>query len=130
MSQGALVSYIVLGVLAGATFVAFLAFRRGFFGDSERPKYEMLGMSPQDVAEAPASSGGRANEGVEDRIVRLALAVVAFYYALARFEMPSPGAIVCLAIGLYLALTTASGFDPVYRLLHWDTRLPEHRRRP
>ena len=124
-----MVSYIALGLLAGAALIVLLAFKRGTFRDTERPKYEMLGISPQEIPDAPVPSTGKTNEGAEDRIVRLALAVVALYYAFARLGMPSVGAIVLLMVGFYLALTALAGFDPIYRLLHWDTRLPEHRGR-
>ena len=129
MSPGTLVSYIVLGLLAGAAFAALLVLRRDTFRNTERSKYEMLGIQPEVLPEASTPSCGKTNEGAEDRIVRLALAVVAFYFALARLGMPSLGAIVLLTAGLYLTLTALAGFDPVYRLLHWDTRLPEHRDR-
>ncbi len=129
MSQGALVSYIALGLLVSAIFIALLAFRRDAFRDTERSKYEMLGIQPEVLPEASTPSNGKTNEGAEDRIVRLALAVVAFYFAFARLGMPSLGAIVLLTAGSYLVLTALIGFDPVYRLLHWDTRLPEHRDR-
>ncbi len=129
MSQGALVSYIVLGLLASGVIIALLASRRDAFRDTERSKYEMLGIQPEVLPEASAPSSGKTNEGAEDRIVRFALAVVTFYFAFARLGMPSLGAIVLLTAGVYLTLTALMGFDPVYRLMRWDTRLPEHRDR-
>ncbi|MBF8268085.1 MAG: hypothetical protein HW388_1593 [Dehalococcoidia bacterium] len=129
MSVSALVNYMALGLLLGAATILVLALRHGLFRDTERPKYVMLDMTPATPPDVPAIRHSRINQGAEDRIVRLALAVVALYYALSRLGVPSVGAIALLLVGLYLALTAAMGQDPLYRLLRWDTRLPEHRGR-
>ena len=129
MREGVLVGYIALTLLAGAALILLLALRRGLFRDTERPKYEMLGIPSRELPETPATPPGWTNEGAEDRIVRLALVALALYYALARLGVSSVGGIVLVGVGLYLAVTALAGTDPVYRLLRWDTRLPEHRGR-
>lgn len=126
MSAPTLVSLLVILVLALSGVMLLWAFRRGQFRDTERAKYEMMGTAPPP---AGARGSGRANQGVEDRILRVCVAIVLFYYAFARLGIGSVGGVILTVAGAYLVLTGLAGYDPLYKLLKLDTRLPEHRRR-
>lgn len=126
MSAPTLVSLLIILVLVTSAAVLLWAVRRGQFRDTERAKYEMLGTAPTPVQ---AKGRGWANQGVEDRILRVCVAMVLFYYGFARLGVPSAGGVILALAGVYLAVTGLAGYDPLYRLLKVDTRLPEHRRK-
>lgn len=90
----------------------------------ESPKYEMLGQQPPERTVRPRVPG---RMGVEDRLVRVGVAVVALYYAASRLGFGEPVGWLLGLVGLYLAGTCALGRDLLYRRLGLDTRLPEHR---
>jgi len=115
----------VLGVLLGlgALVIIVLALNRGELSDLERPKYEMMGLSPP--TQRPERRPGRL--GIEDRVIRLGLVGASFYYA-ARAGWTQPLGITLGLLGVYLLATGLLGRDPLYRLKGWDTRLPEEGR--
>ncbi len=112
---------ILLGV--GALALIVLAVFRGEFREMEQPKYEMLGREPP--PEAPPARPGRL--GIEDRIIRLGLAIAGGYYA-SRFGWGTPVGVVLTVLALYLGVTAVIARDYVYKIFQIDTRLPEHRR--
>ncbi len=111
---------IVLGI--GALALVLLAVFRGELREIERPKYEMLGQEPP--TETRAVRPGRM--GIEDRIIRLGLAIAGGYYA-SRFGWGTPVGIVLAVLALYLGVTALIARDYLYKILKIDTRLPEHR---
>ena len=112
---------IVLGV--GVLLLIVVALLRGELRDIERPKYEMLGISPPEAR--PERVAGRV--GIEDRVVRLGLTGASLYYA-SRLGWETPLGIVLGVLGVYLLLTGLLGRDPLYYGLGWDTRFPEQGR--
>ncbi len=102
-----------------------LAVFRGELRDLERPKYEMLGQEPPAAGPQPQKRPGRL--GVEDRILRLGLAIASGYYA-SRLGWETALSWLLSALALYLGLTALIARDYVYKKLKMDTRLPEHRR--
>lgn len=116
-----------LGILLGIGILILigLAVFRGELRDLERPKYEMLGQEPPDVESQPQKRPGRL--GVEDRIIRLGLAIAASYY-MWRLGWGTAGGWLLSLLALYLGLTAIIARDYVYKKLNIDTRLPEHRR--
>lgn len=62
----------------------------------------------------------KKNEGNIDRIVRAVVAVVAVGGA-AAVGFATLGGVVLLAVAAIMALTAASGFCPIYRLVGIDT---------
>lgn len=113
-----------LGILLGLEVLILigLAVLRGELRDLERPKYEMLGQEPP-VAVAAKRPGCL---GIEDRIIRLGLAIASGYYA-SRLGWGMAGGWLLSAFALYLGLTTLVARDYLYKKLRIDTRLPEHR---
>ncbi len=111
---------IVLGI--GALALVLLAVFRGELREIERPKYEMLGQEPP--TETRTVRPGRM--GIEDRIIRLGLAIAGGYYA-SRFGWGTPVGIVLAVLALYLGVTALIARDYLYKILKIDTRLPEHR---
>lgn len=113
-----------LGVLLGVGALALivLAVFRGEFRELERPKYEMLGQEPPRETQ-PARPG---RMGIEDRIIRVGLAIAGGYYA-SRFGWGSALGIVLLVLALYVGVTALLARDYLYKILKIDTRLPEHR---
>lgn len=111
---------ILLGV--GALALIVLAVFRGEFQEIEKPKYEMLGQEPP--TEIKPARPGRL--GIEDRIIRVGLALAGGYYA-SRFGWGSALGIVLAVLALYLGVTALLGRDYLYKILKLDTRLPEHR---
>ncbi len=112
---------ILLGI--GALVLIGLAVFRGELNDIERAKYEMLDQEPP--PETKPAQPGRL--GVEDRIIRLGLAITAGYYGARLGWATGPGILLVVA-ALYLGATALLGRDYLYLLLNLDTRLPEHRR--
>jgi hypothetical protein len=114
----------LLGVLLGVGALALivLAIVRGEFRELERPKYEMLGREPPQEAQ-PARPG---RLGIEDRVIRVGLAIAGGYYA-SQFGWGTSVGIVLAVLALYLGGTALLGRDYLYRILKIDTRLPEHR---
>jgi hypothetical protein len=114
----------LLGVLLGVGALALivLAIFRGEFREIETPKYEMLGREPPQEAR-PARPG---RLGIEDRIIRLGLAIAGGYYA-SRFGLGTLGGVVLAVLALYLGVTALLARDYLYKIFHIDTRLPEHR---
>jgi hypothetical protein len=109
---------IVLGL--GVLLLIVVALFRGELRDIERPKYEMLGISPPEVERERIP--GRL--GVEDRVLRLGLVGASLYYA-SRVGWTHPVGIVLGTVGVYLLITGLIGRDPLYYALGWDTRFPE-----
>ncbi len=113
-----------LGILMGLGVLILLglAVLRGEFAEIERPKYEMLGQElPR---ESKPAQPGRL--GVEDRIIRLGLAIAGGYYA-SRFGWGTPLGVVLAVLALYVGVTAIVAHDYLYKILNIDTRLPEHR---
>lgn len=111
--------YHALGALA----IIVLALKRGELSDLERPKYEMMGLSPP--TERPKRQAGRL--GIEDRVIRLGLVGASLYYA-SRVGWTRPLGITLGLLGAYLLVTGLLGRDPLYYLKGWDSRLPEEGR--
>lgn len=111
---------IVLGI--GALALVLLAVFRGELREIEKPKYEMLGQEPP--PQTQRAHPGRM--GIEDRIIRLGLAIAGGYYA-SRFGWGTLGGIVLAVLALYLGVTALIARDYLYKILKIDTRLPEHR---
>jgi len=117
-----------LGILLGLGVLVLigLAAFRGELSDLERPKYEMLGQEPPiEAAALPPKRPGRL--GVEDRIIRLGLAIASGYYA-SRLGWGTLASWLLSALALYLILTALVARDYIYKKFNIDTRLPEHRR--
>lgn len=114
----------LLGILLGlgALVLIALAVFRGEFREIERPKYEMLGREPPTERE-PAQPG---RLGIEDRIIRLGLAIAGGYYA-ARVGWGTAVGIALVVLALYLGVTALIARDYLYKIFKIDTRLPEHR---
>jgi hypothetical protein len=112
---------ILLGI--GALVLIALAVFRGELREMERPKYEMLGQEPP--TETKPARPGRM--GIEDRIIRLGLAIVGGYYA-SRFGWGTALGTVLAILALYLGVTALLARDYLYKIFQIDTRLPEHRR--
>lgn len=112
---------ILLGI--GALVLIALAIFRGELREMERPKYEMLGQEPPTETQ-PARPG---RMGIEDRIIRLGLAIAGGYYA-SRFGWGSALGIVLAVLAFYLGVTALIARDYLYKIFEIDTRLPEHRR--
>lgn len=112
---------ILLGI--GALVLIALAVFRGELREIERPKYEMLGQEPP--TETTPAQPGRL--GVEDRIIRLGLAIAGGYYA-SRLGWGALLGIVLAVLVLYLGVTAIIARDYLYKIFKIDTRLPEHRR--
>ena len=111
---------IVLGI--GALGLIVLAIFRGEFGAMEKPKYEMLGQeAPRETK--PAQPG---RLGIEDRIIRVGLAIAGGYYA-SRVGWGSALGIVLAIVAFYAGMTALLARDYLYRVFKIDTRLPEHR---
>lgn len=113
-----------LGVLLGISVLVLIALAvlRGELREIEKPKYEMLGReSPQETK--PAQPG---RLGVEDRIIRLGLAIAGGYYA-SRFGWGSVLGVVLAVLAFYVGVTALIARDYLYKILKLDTRLPEHR---
>jgi len=113
---------IVLGL--GVLLLIVVALFRGELRDIERPKYEMLGLTPPEARRERVP--GRL--GIEDRVIRLGLVGAAFYYAGARLGFGHPLGVLLGALGAYLLITGLVGRDPLYYALGWDTRFPEQGR--
>ncbi len=113
---------IVLGL--GVLLLIVVALFRGELRDLEKPKYEMLGLTPPEAKKEHVP--GRL--GVEDRVIRLGLVGASFYYAGARLGWAHPVGIVLGVLGTYLLITGLLGRDPLYYALGWDTRFPEQGR--
>jgi hypothetical protein len=111
---------ILLGI--GVLILIALAALRGEFREIERPKYEMLGRAPP--ADSRPARPGRV--GVEDRVIRIGLAIPFAYYA-SRLGWLSAAGMVLTVVAVYLGATALVGRDYLYKLLRLDTRLPEHR---
>lgn len=60
------------------------------------------------------------NEGNLDRIVRLVIAAVALAIGVA-VGFASIGGIVAAVVAVIMVVTAASGFCPIYAVLHLDT---------
>jgi len=97
---------VVLGVVILALFA--VALRRGEF-DSEAPKYEMLGMTPPPD---PTPEPGQRGLGVTDRVVRLGLLGAIFHYA-GTMGWTTPAGVILSLGGIWLAVTGATGADPI-----------------
>jgi len=115
-----------LGILLGLGVLLLigLAVFRGELRDLERPKYEMLGQEPPMNVKRSFRPG---RLGVEDRIIRLGLAIAAGYYTW-RLGWGTLGGWLLSLLALYLGFTTLIARDFLYKKLKIDTRLPEHRR--
>ncbi len=113
-----------LGVLLGigALVLIGVAVFRGELREIERPKYEMLGQEPP--AETKPRRPGRL--GIEDRIIRVGLAIAGGYYA-SRFGWGSALGIALAVLAFYLGGTALIARDYLYTIFQIDTRLPEHR---
>lgn len=111
---------ILLGI--GALVLIALAVFRGELREIEKPKYEMLGQeSPQETK--PKQPG---HLGIEDRIIRLGLAIAGGYYA-SRVGWGSAFGIVLAVLAFYVGVTALLARDYLYKIFRIDTRLPEHR---
>jgi hypothetical protein len=62
----------------------------------------------------------QTNESTIDRIIRAVLGVALIVGALA-LGIASVGGIILLVVGGVLAVTAATGFCPLYRVLGWST---------
>ncbi len=113
-----------LGILLGiwALALILLAVFRGELRETEKPKYEMLGQEPP--TETQTARPGRM--GIEDRIIRLGLAIAGGYYA-SRLGWVSALGIALAVLAFYLGVTALVARDYLYKILKIDTRLPEHR---
>lgn len=114
----------LLGILLGVGVLVLIgvAVFRGELREMERPKYEMLGQElPR---ESKPARPGRL--GVEDRIIRLGVAIAGGYYA-SRFGWGTPLGVVLAVLALYVGVTAIVARDYLYKILNIDTRLPEHR---
>jgi len=114
----------LLGILLGfgALALIVLAVFRGELREVEKPKYEMLCREPP--AEPKSAQPGRV--GVEDRIIRLGLAIAGGYYT-SRFGWGTPAGVALMVLALYLGVTALIARDYLYKIFEIDTRLPEHR---
>lgn len=119
---------IALGL--GVLLLIVAALFRGELRDIEKPKYEMLGLTPPPPPSPAERERGRVpgRLGIEDRVIRLGLVGAAFYYGGARLGFGHPLGVALGVLGGYLLLTGLVGRDPLYYALGWDTRFPEQGR--
>ncbi len=110
--------WLAAGLGVSIVGLILVGLRRGEF-DTEKPKYDMLGLPTPEPESAVVVKPGKLSP--TDRITRLGLIGACFYYA-SRVGWGDPVGIVLVVVGTYAALTGFWGKDPFYLLWHQRKR--------